>query len=34
MFVNCNGQMKVGKSEIKTVESFKYLGVMLNNTSV
>ena len=33
MFVNCDGQMYVNKQKIDTVDEFKYLGLMLSNSS-
>ena len=33
MFINCNEQMFVDNQEIKTVNEFKYLGIVLSNKS-
>ncbi len=33
MFVNCDGILKVYNEEIKTVKSFRYLGLEIANDS-
>lgn len=33
MYVNCNARLKIGKSFIKSVKEFKYLGLKITNSS-
>ena len=33
MYVNCTGQMLVNNQPIETVDEFKYLGLILSNSS-
>jgi hypothetical protein len=33
MYVNCDGKLKIGNSYVKNVREFKYLGMILSNSS-
>jgi hypothetical protein len=33
MYVNCNGKLMMNKLELKTVTEFKYLGLIISNSS-
>jgi hypothetical protein len=33
MYVNCTDILKVGEKEVETVKDFKYLGLIMSNSS-
>ena len=33
MYINCSDIFKVGENEVETVKDFKYLGLIMSNSS-